>query len=1286
MAGKPTYEELERRVAELEKKALDQRRVEETLRETVDSLQLIMDAAPDSITITRVEDGRYLEVNEAFCRLSGYSREEALGRTPIELNLFVNPSDREGFVNAVKDKRELRDFDIQYRMRDGVIHDTILSARPVTYRGEECLIAIVTAITERKRSEEALRVSEERYRNILESIEDGYFEVDIKGNFRFFNDSTARIIGYSASELMGINYKQYMDEENAKKVFQTFNRVYTAGDPVRAFDWEVIRKDGTRRYVDASVSLIRDIEGFRLGFRGIVRDVTERKQVEKALRESEERFRSAFEGANISMCLMDLDGGITRTNNKMCEILGYDKKELERMTVNDITHPEDLAASPRFIKQAASGGIDHSQFEKRYVHKQGHIVWGQVSISLVKDINGDPLYFISHIQDITERKLAEEALRQSEERFRMIFEAGPLGMAFLSPQDEFLDVNDAFCRMIGYSKEELIGLNYLDITHLNDLDASKESARKLLSGELPYLQQEKRYVTKDGRTLWINLTGSFVRDNMGKPLYKLTMIEDITKRKEGDEALKESENRFRSITENAADFIFIKDEARRYIFVNRSMRDLLRLDEREVLGKTPEEVFGAEQGRVVSEVDSRSFSGETVNETRSLSIGDKKFFFNTIQAPLSVKDGKVVSIMGIVRDVSEIMRAEEKLRESEARYRSVFENAGTATLIIEEDNTISMANPEFEKLSGYPREDVEGKMAWTDFVAPEDRERMMKYHVERRKKNGRAPNEYEFLFLDRDGNAKHIYNKVGMIPGTKKSVASHTDVTMRKLAEEERVRLNTAIEQAAETILITDTSGSIQYVNPAFEHVTGYARGDAIGENPRILKSGKHSKAFYEDLWQTLNDGRTWSGHFINRKKDGILYEEEATISPVLDSSGKIINYVAVKRDVTNEVRLEEQFRQAQKMEAVGTLAGGIAHDFNNLLQAIMGYTQMLMMSKERGDPELGKLGEIEKASQRARVLTQQLLAFSRKVESELRPVDLNREVLQVEKLLTRIIPKMIGIELHLEKDLGAIQADPAQIEQIIMNLGVNARDAMPEGGRLIFETGNVILDEGYCKIHLGAVPGEYVLLTISDTGHGMEKETLEHIFEPFYTTKETGKGTGLGLSMVYGIVKSHGGHIMCYSEQGKGTTFKVFFPAIQTESMDERAKREEEKELPGGRETILLVDDEELLLALGKEMLERFGYTVLTADRGEKALEIYRREREEISLVIMDLVMPGMGGRKCLEQILKMDPSQKIVIASGYSLNGQAKAALESGAEGYMRKPYELREMLSVIRDALDR
>ena len=410
-----------------------------------------------------------------------------------------------------------------------------------------------------------------------------------------------------------------------------------------------------------------------------------------------------------------------------------------------------------------------------------------------------------------------------------------------------------------------------------------------------------------------------------------------------------------------------------------------------------------------------------------------------------------------------------------------------------------------------------------------------------------------------------------------------------------------------------------------------------------------------------------------------------------LPDQPQINGVIAVCRDVTKTKEAEEekeklqiQLQRAQKMEAIGTLAGGISHDFNNLLQAINGYTQLLLMDKSHGDPEYRPLQAIQDAGFRASDLIHQLLLFSRKTDSTKKPVALQSEVEQARKMLERTIPKMVNIRVTIEDRLWPVMADPIQIEQMLLNLGTNAADAMPGGGELLIAIENKTLDEEYANRYLGAQPGRYIFLTVSDTGHGMDPETKEKIFEPFFTTKAFGKGTGLGLASVYGIVKSHGGYIDCHSEMGQGTTFRIFLPAMEQPEVDESVKVAA-RPRRGGTESILIVDDEEAIRDFAQQALVKFGYTVSTASSGEKALEIYAINPDKIDLVVMDLGMPGMGGHNCLQKLLQIDQAVKVVIASGYSIDSLVKKSMEAGASGYVSKPYQLNDLLNKVRDVLD-
>ncbi len=515
------------------------------------------------------------------------------------------------------------------------------------------------------------------------------------------------------------------------------------------------------------------------------------------------------------------------------------------------------------------------------------------------------------------------------------------------------------------------------------------------------------------------------------------------------------------------------------------------------------------------------------------------------------------------------------------------------------------------------------------------------------------------------------------------------EIAERKRVEEALRLTQFSVDNAGDAAFWMGPDAKFFYVNDTACSSLGYSREELLSMTVPDIDLNLPAVAWPEH-WQEVRSRGSFIVESQHRTRDGRVFPVEITVN-YLEFEGKEYNCLFA-RDISErkeaekeKERMQVQLRQAQKMEAVGTLAGGIAHDFNNLLQAVQGYAQLLLLKMDDDDSGQRGLQQIVRAATRGAELTQQLLTFSRKIESELQPIDFNREVENVRLLLERTIPKMIEVEFSLAEDLKMVNADPGQVAQILVNLAVNAKDAMPDGGKLTVETANIILDQDYCKIHRVANPGNYVQLTVTDTGHGMDKMTIEHIFEPFYTTKETGKGTGLGLATVYGIVKSHNGHIVCYSEPDEGTTFKIYLPTI--DSTEEARKVEEHMTAPeGGSETILLVDDEEPIRSLGTQILEEFGYTVLTAADGESALQLYSEEQKQIDLVILDLIMPGMGGKLCLVELLKINFEAKVAIASGYSPDGPTREILKNGAKGFISKPYDLRQLLKVVREVLDK
>jgi len=501
-------------------------------------------------------------------------------------------------------------------------------------------------------------------------------------------------------------------------------------------------------------------------------------------------------------------------------------------------------------------------------------------------------------------------------------------------------------------------------------------------------------------------------------------------------------------------------------------------------------------------------------------------------------------------------------------------------------------------------------------------------------------------------------------------------------ANEELRKLSCVVEQSPASVIITDLQGQIEYVNPKFTEVTGYSLEEVRGKNAWIPETGETLPEEYRKLWETITSEAEWHGVFHDKRKDGTLFWERASISPVRDTSGTITHFIAVKEDITDQKSLEDQLRQAQKMEAVGQLAGGIAHDFNNILTAVIGYAHMLKM-KLKDDKKLGSYADnILSLSDRAANLTQSLLAFSRKQIINPRPVNLNEIIRTVEKLLSRII----GEDMQLKAVLSArdliIMADHLQIEQVLMNLATNARDAMPEGGRLTIGTEDVDIDHEFIKEHGYGTEGAYAVMSVTDSGAGMARETREKIFEPFFTTKETGKGTGLGLSMVYGIIKQHDGYINVYSEPGEGTTFRIYLPLIEAKA--DEIKPDFIKSLETGTETILLAEDETEVRAFTRKLLEEYGYKVIDAKDGDDTIDKFKLHKDKIELVILDVIMPNRNGREVCEAIKKITPDIKVLFTSGYPAD-HIDGMIGKGSV-FILKPVSPTKLLQKIREVLDK
>jgi len=646
-------------------------------------------------------------------------------------------------------------------------------------------------------------------------------------------------------------------------------------------------------------------------------------------------------------------------------------------------------------------------------------------------------------------------------------------------------------------------------------------------------------------------------------------------------------------------------------------------------------------------------------------------------------DGKTLYYDDFIQDITERNRIEDALRKSEEKFSKAFHSSPAAVLIINlTDDCFIDVNEAFERISGYSRDEAIGRTAselgmWNDLH--DRQEAIGRLRAERRIRN------LEYSFRSKDGSMGTglLSAELMELDGRQCALVTAIDISDRKQIEQRLKTLATAIEQAGEQIVITDNDGVIQYCNPAFEKITGYTREEAIGANPRILKSGKHSSDFYGQLWSTIKNGMVWTGHLSNKKKDGSLYEEEATISPIRDASGKITGFVAVKRDVTHHLELERQFQQAQKLESIGRLAGGVAHDFNNILTIISGYANLVLTALNRTDPLWSYAEEIRKASERAASLTKQLLAFSRKQVIEPKTMDVNTTIRDSEQMLQRLIGEDITLATRLDPFLGQVTADPEQLYQVIMNLIVNARDAMPDGGRLDIGTANVQVTDEDAGTQPDAKAGRYVMITVTDAGTGMDENTRQHIFEPFFTTKERDRGTGLGLSTVYGIMRQNGGWIDVSSELGVGSSFKLYFPRIDGSVAEDRLEASGSGG-PHGGETILVVEDQDAVRRITKKILSVYGYHILEAADGDEAADIGQRHPGEIHLLLTDVVLAGMNGKELSERLRTLRPKLKVLFTSGYTSEIIARRGILESGVAYIAKPFTPDRLAAKVREVL--
>ena len=751
--------------------------------------------------------------------------------------------------------------------------------------------------------------------------------------------------------------------------------------------------------------------------------------------------------------------------------------------------------------------------------------------------------------------------------------------------------------------------------------------------------------------------------------------------------LQQSEERFRSIFDQAAVGVALCDSiSGNYIAVNDRYCDIVGYSQQEISQLTfpaithPDDLQDdLDKMELILEDKIEDFT----IEKRYIRKDGSVVWVKITVSPIQTHSDDLKLHIAIVEDITKQKKAQNTIRETEAKYKEL---AGSLPQVVFETDltgNLTFVNQNAFDFFGYTEEDFERGLNALQMIIPEDHERALKNIQEIL--DGNSLDGLEYTALKKNGTTFPVMIHTNRFLRDNSPMGLRgiiIDLSERKKMERDLRLQAMAMDQSTETIVITDTEGLITYVNPAFERTTGYSREEVYGKNPSILKSAKQDDMFYSDLWQTISGGNTWSGRFVNKKKDGSEYTEEATISPVFSDRGEIVSYVAVKSDISDKLKLEAQLQQAHKMEAIGNLAGGIAHDFNNILSPIFGYTEMLLLDSPVDSSNRQSLTQILAAAKTAKNLVNQILTFSRQSEHVKKPIKVQKVIREALKLVRSSIPTTVDIKEDISRDCGPILADTTQIHQILLNLCTNAYHSMEKvGGKVTVNLKEVELAAEDLK-DPAMTPGKYACVSVADTGMGMNQDTMGRIFDPYFTTKEIGKGTGLGLAVVHGIVKNHSGHINVYSEHGKGTEFHIYLPVIKS------TQDTDQVEMPTilkGDERILLVDDKKDVCDIEQRMLEHLGYHVTVRLSSTDALEAFRANPDNFNLVITDMTMPNMTGDKLAGELIKIRSDIPVILCTGFSEKRLKEKMEFIGIKGLLMKPVVMQEFSRMIREVLD-
>ncbi len=1402
------------RVLSIVRDVTEEHRSREALRDSEQRFRELTDLLPQPV-FEIAPDGHLMFANRSCFEVFGYRPEDLRADTTIA-NMLA-PQDRERgaqFIAAVLAGAPSHGREYQGLRKDGSTFPMLIysaavirDSQPVGLRG------IIVDVTDRKLGERRLEESTERYRIISSLTSDYVYSCvrEITGSYivDWMSGAFEQITGYSWDEIKQHGCWLFVVHPDDRPRIRELLHSLRPGDEGSA-EYRILTRSGAERWVrDSSRCVAAEGDPGRYILYGAAQDVTERRQAAEAIAASEIRYRMLFNTINDAVFVHEMTedgmpGRFLEVNDVACRRLGYSRDELLQMTPLQIDAPEGIRVVAEAMRALRKNG--QHLWEGMHRTKDGRAI--PVEISNVLFQYGGREVILSTARDMTARKQAEEDLRASELRFRGLFEQAAVGICFTDAEGRFLDVNERMAAFLDIPRERLLRMRYQDVTYPEDLPANVRLRERLANGEIQSFTLEKRFLRADGSTIWGNLTLSLLRGADGRPIHYVAIVQDISDKKKAEDSLRESEKSYRGLFDAVTEAIYIQDREGRFIDVNEGAVQMYGYTREEIVGRTPD--FLSADGkndpvRLRLQLE-RAFAGEPQRFEWWGRRKDGQVFAKEVLLNRGWYSGRE-AVIATARDISERKRQDDALRASEQLTRAIVKHGPVGIAVFDREMRFIMVSDRFLEENNLREEEVLGRTHYEVFPwLPEGWK-----HSHQRCLNGAVEGIPEEPFARADGSIGYSdwecrpwYSADGEIGGV---VLYAEDITARKKAEEDIRKLSRAVEQSPSSIIITDKAGNIEYVNPTFTRNTGYTFEEARGKNPRILKSGLTSPEEYRILWETVTTGRTWTGEFLNRRKNGELFFEAAAILPILDPSGSISHFLAVKEDITARKRMEQhlreseeryrmffnedlagafiarpdgafvacnpafarifgyastdaaqqanlfdlfpdlqyrealikklrqhrqveyqklngrrrdgkllyliqsvsgsfsergdlteikgyvidnteehqaedQLRQAQKMESLGALAGGIAHDFNNILNNVLGFAGQLKKYATDTAKVQRYADTIEKSAMRGADLAMHLLTATRHRKAESVPTDLLPVLAELEQVVHETFPTSVSFEHRVDTDLLPIKGDRGSLYQVLLNLCVNARDAMPEGGRLIVEARNRTVGADVNPKLLRTEATQCVELRVTDTGTGIPPEIREKIFEPFFTTKEKGKGTGLGLAIVYNVVRDHGGSISVDSVAGTGTTFTIILPAIQAQAPSEAS------DVPaphrGGNQLILLVDDEEPMQELGKELLEEIGYRVILASDGLQAVQAYREHADEVALVILDLIMPKLDGGQTYVELKKIRPDVKAIFCSGFTSEKVITDLLKDEGLRAIQKPFHPADFIRVIQEVL--